>query len=157
MAASKAGMKMALVAGAAGVGAIVVGGLAASKIAYMKAQPYALPIVLLGIGVLLARRGRTAIGLGIAGAAAAIAYLVYAATKPLSDEQKKALDNQKTAGYDAGAYLRPDHGVYDALPEYADLHARGVRLLQAGAFGDAGALFGGRDEAGAMLNAIGMD
>lgn len=121
------GKKKALksVAVALAVGAVAVGvtSYAAPKIPQLMQYPWLTPAVMIGAGLLLARRGRTASGIGLAGAGGALGFLLYGprllagASAPKEAPQQTAgtlYGPQSAFGGSAGAFRQLPQGYSDA-------------------------------------------
>jgi len=135
----KHGLWKILIAGLVGGVGWYVGGYATQKSDTLNKNMWILPVLLLGIGLLLFRRGRVVSGAALASLGGAIAVLGF----QIRQSQKAAAGVDRALA-DAGA--RPDSGLYD-------------RPASAGAFAayhkDAGATFGREGRMPASFDASG--
>lgn len=128
------------------VGGVGTGGMAfvGGKVQTIQNNAWITPVLMIGIGLLLARRGRLASGYALAGAGGAIGALQLM-VKVQAAQEKPA----QTAGYDApnaGALFGP--GAPDLLSQQNAM----------GGWGDAGALFGsGAQALYQQQNAMGFE
>ena len=121
----KAVLKNVAVALAVGAVAVGVTSYAAPKIPQLMQYPWLTPAVMIGAGLLLARRGRTASGIGLAGAGGALGFLLYGprlmaatGTQPSANTPAQTAGTlygpQSAFGGSAGAFRQLPQGYSDA-------------------------------------------
>lgn len=130
---SKAGFAKALVAVLVGGGATAAAGYAGSKIETVQKYPIITPFLLIGIGLLLARRGRMVAGFSLIGAGGAILGLQALVKLSGMQDQKPAQTAGRTT--DARATLTDTGNVFGNQNILKQQNAMGD-------LHDAGALFG---------------
>jgi hypothetical protein len=146
----KSALAKVLIAGLVGGGAWYLGGYATNKITTIQKNPWIIPALFIGIGILLARRGRLASGFGLAGAGGAIGVLQL----QLRAASEATKGDEKAMGIgDAG---RGDSGLYDRPAPAGALFGTGAKNLfeqqntmgnaNDNGWGEAGALFGSGGE-----------
>jgi hypothetical protein len=135
---SKAGLGKVIVAVLVGGGATAVAGYAGTKVETIQKYPIVTPMLLIGIGLLLARRGRLVAGFSLIGAGGAILglQLLIKLSSMQTDQPKPAATaGRPTDARGAGATLTDTGNVF---------HNANI-LKQQNAMGDlhdAGAFFG---------------
>lgn len=144
---SKAGLGSVLVGVLVGGGATAVMGVVGTKVTTIQKYPIITPALLIGIGLLLARRGRLLAGFALIGAGGAILGL-QALVKLSSMQQAAAQPAAQTAG--AGATLTDTGNVFG--------NPRVLQQQNTMGLDDAGALFGrGSSSILAAANAMGIE
>lgn len=142
---------------AVGAAAVAVTSYAAPKIPQLMQYPWLTPVVMIGAGLLLAKRGRTASGIGLAGAGGALGFLLYGprimgsfGTQPSANQPPAAgafasmpsgyPDAGSMQGRDSGWYDRPAAGgLYGPATKYGASNGTAGTLYEAmGTPGDAG-------------------
>ena len=140
----KGALTKVLVAGLIGGGTWYASGYASNKVSTLSKYPIILPLLLIGIGILLARRGRIVSGAAIAAVGGTIGAL---ALQIKMAQMKESSSSSSSAGLgDAG---RRDSGLYDKPASAGALFGEGApsifsqqNALGDNGWGDAGALFG---------------
>jgi hypothetical protein len=138
----KAVLKSVAIALAVGAGAVAVTSYAAPKIPQLMQYPWLTPALMIGAGLLLARRNRTASGIGLAGAGGALGFMLYGPKLMAAVQPSPSANAPATAGFASMPTGYPDAGGNLYGPGgHAQL---GAGALQNGLYDrPAGTLYGG--------------
>jgi hypothetical protein len=152
-------LKTVAIALAVGAGAVAVTSYAAPKIPQLMQYPWLTPVLMIALGVLLARRGRAGAGIGLAGAGGAVGFMLYGPRLMQAVSPQPSANQPQTAGFapmptgypDAGGslYGPGGHARLEAGTLQSGLYDRPAGTL----YGPGSHAMGTPGDAGAMSNA----
>ena len=135
-------LKTVAIALAVGAGAVAVTSYAAPKIPQLMQYPWLTPALMVGAGLLLAKRGRTGSGLGLAGAGGALGFMLYG---PKLMGAVQGQGQAQTAGFAPIPTGYPDAGgnLYGPATRHGASNGMGAGAMQSGLYDrPAGTLYG---------------